>query len=236
LHLPNGKSHLREENTLSPQGNRLTQTRKGAFHPLRAEVLVTTKYTKHTEKRPFNAEARNRRGSQRMTAASWFPPFDFQDAAETDSVITTPAFAVFSDAKKLHEHFRGFGGVTVSELNYVVGPAFEPLLPIGRSLSILDTLGPGRDGGEVLPVKIQVQNAFHNSPLKARSPATSKPGEDWRMAGSKASKLVAPQSDAGGSAAACPVFFTVVSVPPRRDAFSASTSACNASSSATIRN
>ena len=84
------------------------------------------------------------------------PAFDFQDATETDGVIATPAFAVFSDAKKLHQHFRRFGGVTVAELNHIVTSVFQSRFPIRRAFAILDAFGLGDDFAEVSPVQIEM--------------------------------------------------------------------------------
>src|SRR5207245_6795400 len=58
------------------------------------------------------------------------PPFDHQNAAKADGVGTTAALAVFSDTKKLHQHLRCFGGVTVAELDHVVTAAFQQPSPV----------------------------------------------------------------------------------------------------------
>src|SRR5208282_373435 len=71
-------------------------------------------------------------------------------------------------AKKLHEHFRRFGGITVAELNDIVFAILDPATPVRGVSAILDFVGSRDDVREEFPAQIQVQDAFHNFPLQAR--------------------------------------------------------------------
>jgi hypothetical protein len=101
----------------------------------------------------------------RLAGVSWFPAFDFQDATEADGVITTPAFAIFSDAKEFYLHFRRFGGVTIAKLDEMILPTFQSAAPIWRLLTILDAFLSRRDRREPLLVQVQMQDGWciHNS-------------------------------------------------------------------------
>jgi hypothetical protein len=96
---------------------------------------------------------------------SFSPAFDFQNTTEADGVITIPASAVFSDAKKFHQHFRRLGGVTVSELDEIILPTFQSRFPIRRLLPILNAFGLRDNFTEKSSVQIEMQDGWrvHNS-------------------------------------------------------------------------
>jgi len=71
------------------------------------------------------------------------PPLNFQDSTEADGVIGASSPTIAAQAAKRHQHFRRLGGVTVTKLNRIIFPAFQPATPISRPTAVFNPLRAG---------------------------------------------------------------------------------------------